>query len=70
MLPRALRHMMAKADEPTKARLNKVIRVWDERKVGAGWGGVGEAGRLQGRKQKVFFCLFFFGGGGGGDGAV
>ena len=36
MLPRALRHMLAKADERTKAAVNKVVRVWDERKV-SGW---------------------------------
>lgn len=34
VLPRALRHMLAKSDDKTKAAVNKVIRVWDERKVG------------------------------------
>lgn len=33
VLPRALRHMLAKSDEKTRAAVNKVIRVWDERKV-------------------------------------
>ena len=33
VLPRALRHMLAKSDDKTRAAVNKVIRVWDERKV-------------------------------------
>lgn len=42
VLPRALGHMLGKADEATRARVNKVIRVWDERKVGRGsWLGGG-----------------------------
>ena len=34
VLPRALRHVLAKGDDKTRAAVNKVIRVWDERKVG------------------------------------
>ncbi|EFN56816.1 hypothetical protein CHLNCDRAFT_14635, partial [Chlorella variabilis] len=33
VLPRALRHVLAKGDDKTRAAVNKVIRVWDERKV-------------------------------------
>lgn len=33
VLPRALRHMLSKADDRTRASVNKVVRVWDERKV-------------------------------------
>ncbi|KAI3427042.1 hypothetical protein D9Q98_006983 [Chlorella vulgaris] len=33
VLPRALRHLLGKGDEKTKQAVNKVIRVWDERKV-------------------------------------
>lgn len=39
VLPRALRHMMLKADERTAASLNKVIRVWEERRVFGRWVG-------------------------------
>ena len=33
VLPRALRHMLSKADEKTAASVNKVIRIWEERRV-------------------------------------
>jgi hypothetical protein len=33
ILPRALRHMLARSDEATKARVDKVIHVWEDRKV-------------------------------------
>jgi hypothetical protein len=36
VLPRALRHLLGKGDEKTKQAVNKVIRVWDERKVCSG----------------------------------
>ena len=52
VLPRALRHMLAKSDEKTRAAVNKVIRVWDERKVrpaGWRWLGVRSSCMQQGR---------------------
>jgi len=33
VLPRALRHFLSKADEKSKASVNKVIKVWEERRV-------------------------------------
>ncbi|GAB4818397.1 hypothetical protein N2152v2_005443 [Parachlorella kessleri] len=33
VLPRALRHMLSKADEKTATSVNKVIRIWEERRV-------------------------------------
>lgn len=33
VLPRALRHMLGKADDKTAAAVHKVVRVWEERRV-------------------------------------
>lgn len=33
VLPRALRHFLSKADEKSKTSVNKVIKVWEERRV-------------------------------------
>jgi CID domain len=33
VLPRALRHFLSKADEKSKSSVNKVVKVWEERRV-------------------------------------
>ncbi len=33
ILPRSLKHSLKHFDEPTRARVNRLVAVWDERKV-------------------------------------